>query len=239
MDLELLKIFASAFSGAFFAFVFIRISEILKAKRDRKNKNIKSLLSIQYLCNENYNTLNDTIYSLNDSIRIFEEAKKRNQDPYTPLLFKKLSINKEIILELTNNDFVNDYFSYSIMVAKHNDDIESINTFKNTFQIARLSSNISPENYIENMNRLKEQFKDFIKYCYDSMDRTQEILVKCRVLLNKENPWYSKLLFWKDTGYPKNFKSDYEKELLIAKKEVEQVKKNSEHRNLKIENKAL
>ena len=239
MKLELLKIFAVSFSGAFFAFIFIRFAEKLKSRRDRKNDDNNALSKIQYLCNENYNTLNDTTFSLKDSIRIIEEAKVRNQAPYSPLLFKKLSINKDIILKLKNIDFINDYFSYSIMVDKHNDDIESINVFKNSMQTAQLSGVISIENYLENMERLKVQFETFIKYCEDSKERTEDILIKSRVLIKMKFHWYSKLLSWRKGGYPKNYDELHSKELKLLREELREVQKTSEERNNNVESKAL
>jgi hypothetical protein len=194
---EVIKLLLSAFAGAFFAFLFLKFADRGKEKRAKRKENIKALERIQLICNENYNFLNDSVYSIEQILRVFNEARVRNQSPFSENRLDKLTNDKKIILDLLNNDFVNDYFSYTIMIEKHNNDVESINHFHGSMKMARLTGQLTPENYIANMERFEDNIKIFKKFCIDSMDTTEEIISKCRVLLKDQTTLFRKI-------FPKN-----------------------------------
>lgn len=220
---EIVKLLLSAFAGAFFAFLFLRFADRGKEKRAKRKDNIKALSRIQLICNENYNFLNDSVYSIEQILRVFKEARERNQSPFSENRIDKITNDKNILLDLLNNDFVNDYFSYTVMIEKHNNDVDSINHFHESMKMARLTGQISPENYMANMARFEDNIKIFKKFCYDSMKTTTEIIAKCRVLLKSETTLFRKIFPKDQQGYDKKFMKKYEVELVLLKTEMEQI----------------
>ena len=231
---EILKLLIPAFAGAFFAFLFLRFADWGKKKKNIRDKNIRALNRIQLICNENHNFLNDSIYNIDEIIKVIEEARKRKQSPFSENHLDKITNDKILLLDLVNNAFVNDYFSYAIMVEKHNNDVDSINHFHESMKMARLTGQISVENYIENMSRFGENIKLFKKFCSDSMDMTQDIIAKCRVQLKDETSLWKKLFKKPIYNYDKTFNKKYAAELVLLKKELDQITNASKERIKKV-----
>lgn len=224
---DVIKILLSAFAGALFAFIFLKFAERGRDKKEKRKANIKALSKIQQICNENYNLLNSTLYSINEILKVIEEARKRNQSPFSANRLDTLVIDKDILLDLLNNDFVNDYFSYMIMIKKQNDDVEATNNFHESMKMARLTDKITPENYIQNMIRFEDNLKVEKKFINDSMKQTEMIVAKCRVLLKEKTSIYRKIFKYKNIGYDRKFNEKYNKELKLLRAEMDTIKKKS------------
>lgn len=223
---EIIKSLVTAFAGAFFAYIFIRLSDRVKSKKEKNKANIKALGKIQLMGNENYNSLFDTTQSIDQIQNTIKMAREKEQSPFSANQFNKLSIDKYILQDLRNDDFINEYFSYALLVERHNSDITNINHFHDSMKMARLTGQITPENYNENMQRFESSLDTFNKFCIDSMERTEIIIARCRVLLKNESSLFNKL-FRSYVGYDKKFLKKYDAELFLLKKEVEGIKKKS------------
>ncbi|MBK7103686.1 MAG: hypothetical protein IPH62_00165 [Ignavibacteriae bacterium] len=222
------------FAGALFAYLFIRLAERVKAKKEKKKSNIRALGKIQLFGNENYNSLYDTLYNIDQILGVIKLANEKSQNPFSANRLDKISIDKDIILDLQSDDFINEYFSYIILVDRHNNDVTNINHFHESMKMARLTGQITPENYNENMLRFAESLKLFRKFCVDSMERTEFIIARCRVLLKKEASFFRKIFKKNYKGYDKSFHKKYDAELLLLKKEMEEIKKSSKEKSDKI-----
>ncbi len=225
---------ASAFAGAFFAFLFIRLAAWLKDKRELKRNNRRSLARIQFICNINYGVLSDSLFVADWILKVIKEAEEKKQLPFSANRLDKLSVEKDVLLDLDNFDFLNDYFSYLVTLEKHNNDIDSINQFHESMKMAKLSSIITSENYVENMNRLAKNIKLYKKFCADTMERTEVILAKSRVLLLREKSFLKRIFTSKPKVYSRSFNKKLLAELAILKKEMEFVKKRSKEEMDKI-----
>lgn len=227
---EYLKLLTSAFAGAFFAYIFLRISDRVKDKKSKRKDSIRSLSKIQFICNENYNLLNDSLFVIDQISSVIIEARRRNQSPYSVNRLDRITNDKEILLYLLNIDFLNDYFSYTVMVEKHNNDVDSFNHFHESMQMARLSGQIPVENYNENMLRFENDIKAFKNLCIDAMERTEDIVAKCRVILKEEDRFFRKFLRKNYLSYNKIFNQKLEEELKLLKKEKQKIIKDSKEK---------
>jgi len=219
--------FASAFAGAFFAFLFIRLAAWLKDRRERKIKNRRALGKIQLICNINYGTLSDSLFVIDWILKVIKDAEEKKQLPFSANRLDKLSIVKDVLLDIDNTDFLNDYFSYIVTLEKHNNDIDSINQFHESMKMAKLGGKITPENYVENMNRLAKNLNVYKKFCVDTMEKTEIILAKSRVLLLREKSLIERIFSPKSKLYSRGFKKKLIAELEMLKKEMEFVKEKS------------
>lgn len=231
---EIIKLLISPFAGAFFAYLFIRLAERVKAKKEKKKSNIRALGKIQLFGNENYNSLFDTLYNIDQILDVIELARQKSQSPFSANRLDKISIDKDILLDLRNDDFINEYFSYIILVERHNNDVTNINHFHESMKMARLSGQITPENYNDNMQRFEERLKLFRKFCVNSMERTEFIIARCRVLIKNESSLFRKVFKISYKGYSKSFYKKYDAELLLLQKEMEEKKKSSKEKSDKI-----
>src|SRR3989304_6513221 len=93
---EILKLLVSAFAGAFFAFLFLRFADRGKEKRAKRKENTKALCRIELICNENYNFLNDSVYSIDQILKVFKEARERKQSPFSENRLDNLTNDKNI-----------------------------------------------------------------------------------------------------------------------------------------------
>lgn len=225
---EFIKIILSAFCGAWFAYIFMKYLEKNISRKEKVNSNIKALYKIQQICNENISTSDQIIYSIDEIIRIFTEAEQRNQDPFSMNRIDILSLNKDLLLDLLNVDFINDYFSHYQIIQKHNDDAKASNDFKNSMHLARLNGNISSENYLENMNRYKDDLIVFRKLVLDLMEKIKTMNAKCRVLLKTKKSFWQKH-FQKNLieKYDDKFPNKLKKELLLLSEEMKGIREAS------------
>lgn len=227
---ELLKLLLPSFLGAFFAFLFIRFADWLKEKHEIKKKNIRSLLKIQFICNENSNSINNTVFSIDQINRVIKESKERLQVPLAGNRLEKMILEKDVLLDLLNQDFINDFFSYNATIEKHNEDVVAFNELHDSLKMAFISKKIDSENYWENIERLKSNLEVFKKFCNDSFEKNEDILSKCRVLLITEQTFFRKLFKSNYRKYNKDFDSkvSIEKQKLIKEMKFVQEKSKQE-----------
>jgi len=224
---EIAKLLTSAFAGAFFAYLFIRFADRGKSRKEKYKTNRRSLSKIQLIGNENCNLLSGTLFNIEQILNVIKLAREKSQNPFTTNRLMPITIDKDILLDLRNDDFINDYFSYTVLVEKHNSDVNSINNFHDSMKMARLTGQISPENYKENMQRLGENIKLFESFCIDSLERTQIIIAKSRVLLKEESSLIRKLFKKTYKGYNKDFDRKSKAELLLLKEEIRKTQEQS------------
>ncbi len=227
---EILKLLVSAFAGAFFAYIFIRLADRVKTKKEKKKSYIRALGKIQLLGNENYNSLSDTLHNIDQILNVMKLAREKSQSPFSANRLDKISIDKDVLLDLRNDDFINEYFSYILLVERHNNDVNNINHFHESMKMARLTGQITPENYNDNMQRFEDELELFKRFCVDSMDRTELIIARCRVLLKDESSLFRKMFKKNYKGYSKLFHKKYNAELLVLKKEVNEIRKKSKEK---------
>ncbi len=158
---------------------------------------------------------------------MFEEARLQSKDPFSANQLDKIILDQDILLDLLNTDFINDYFSFALTIEKHNNDVENINHFHNSMKMARLSGQISSENYIENINRFENNIKLFNKFVIDLMNQTEQIIAKCRILLKDEASFFKKIFKITSKGYKKSFHKKLANELLLLNEEMRLVKEKS------------
>ena len=136
-----------------------------KEKRTKRKDNIRALSRIQLICNENYDFLNDSVYSIDQILKVFKEARERNQSPFSENRLDKITNDKNILLDLLNNDFVNDYFSYTIMIEKHNKEshekiikIALVDFIGKKIGLTNRMAILRDNSFIRNFEKIKTQF---------------------------------------------------------------------------------
>ena len=219
-----------AFFGAFFAFIFLILGNLFSKIYNRNKKHSDALVKLEYLLNE-YSSINsDNIFLIRGFIELLEKG-----DFYV-CIFKKLEIDRSILLDLYNIDFINDIFSLNIEIYKDNESLNTITKLYTELKSAYLEGKINKETYDNHIKTLVIPSLKYLKECLVALDLTiKDTIVKTRILLEPKSiiGWFTKIILRK-SYYPKKFEILYKKELEKVEKEYEEVKKKSEEKIEKI-----
>ena len=150
-DLEAFRALVGGFAGAFFAYIFVRFGDALKKVYDRKELNHTTLVKIQHYFNDCLNTTSDNIFIVNDQKLIFTAARRASAE--TPIYMNKFllyPIDRDLAINLTNLDFVNEIVSLNAGLRKMNDSLTTIDVGHAQLRDAFLAKNVDANTYKEN-----------------------------------------------------------------------------------------
>lgn len=126
-DLEAYRAIVGAFSGAFFAYLFVRFGDALKKVYDRKEKNHSALVRLQHLFNDCLNTTSDNVFVADGCVSVFTDARMSSEGvPIYMNSFNQYQINTDLVVQLTNIEFLNDVFSLNVKLRKMNSSLETL-----------------------------------------------------------------------------------------------------------------
>lgn len=185
-DLDYINNAIGAFMGAFFAFLFIRISEVFTKIYERKKRHNDALVKLEYIYNEYLNIISDNIFIIDDFIGISQDAIQKNQ-PF--IYFNNLHqfpINKEIILDLYNIDLINEVFSFNSNINKINDSIDAVNRAYAEIKNIFIQKQIDYKTYEINVNMLIKKFQEIKKFLVALTEEDKEVIAMIRILLERK-----------------------------------------------------
>lgn len=231
MGIILKNIFFPAFIGAFFGFLTFLLSEYIRGFMEKRKNYIKALFKIQMICNENSDILSLNISSIENIITNYNKAREQNKLPLSFNTFYNLKYNNDILIDIHNFDFLNEYFSYGRLIERQNCDFNNIYNTYELFKTNRLHNNISSEEYVFNVGILIEKLKIIKEFCDELTEKTKDILVKSRLISDMETPInkyiFIKLRFEKYRKYHNKFFKRINEEKLKLEKEFKQVQTKS------------
>ena len=227
-DDKFIENFQGAFLGAFFAFLFIRIADGLNRIYDRHAKNSKALIILEHHLNECGGIIHDDIYIMNKFRNFVAELEK---NPSPPLLYSNalhsVPINKEVVIDLVNIDFINDLASYNVHTRKMNDSMQILNNSYQQIKIAFVEGNANAETYVQNVIDLKEDLVIFKNFLDELLTETVKVLATARILAREQTFFARIVLLTFKKRYSKNFKSQLEEEIKVLKSEIDAIGKES------------
>lgn len=223
--------FQGAFVGAFFAFIFVRIADALNKIYERHAKNNKALIAFEHQFNDMGGIIYDNIYTIDTFLDFLHEIES---NPKIPILFSgslhKIPINKEMILDLVNLDFINDLDSYNLRTRKMNDSILTFNDAYQQIKASFLENQTNNTTYTHNVLGLKSTVILLKGFLNQLLEDTAVIGAKNRLLSNDVSYFSRIVLLTFRKKYPKNFMQEVDKEVHKLKSEIEQVGKESQER---------
>jgi len=213
----------SAFAGAFFAFLFLRLSEFLTKIYQREVKHYNSLVILETQLNEIGGIIHDNIYILPNFRRVITSGNIYFNNLHA------LPIDKSHYENLHDLDLINDLFSYFYQLRKINDDIETSTSGYIDIKNALIQKNITPQDYKVNSNLLAQNLGYIEVFLTDLEERTVNLMARIRVQIKKEIPLGTRIqqLFIR-TSEGKLNPEDIKKETGKLKKEIEATKAQSQ-----------
>lgn len=131
----------SAFAGAFFAFLFLRIGEFLSKLYQREVKHYNTLVILQTQLNEIGGIIHDNLYILPQFQVVIRSGNIYFNNLHT------IPIDRTHYDNLYDIDLKNDLFEYYYKIRKINDDIESATSGYQDIKNAFIQKHIEKPDY--------------------------------------------------------------------------------------------
>jgi hypothetical protein len=211
----------SAFSGAFFAFLFLRLSEFFTKLYERQIRHYNSLVSLEMQLLEDGAVIHDNLFT----IERFVAAIKVNNVTFEHLRY--LSIDKSHYEMLYDLSLKNELYTYHYDLRRLNDDVENISKGYDEIRVALLQKNLTLEDYRSNVGSLAESLDQQLRpFLIHLQDKIVTLLARVRLQIKYDRPLGSRIMsvFLKTKG-PELDKKEIEIEKKIVLTELE---KNAE-----------
>lgn len=213
----------SAFAGAFFAFLFLRLAEFLTKLYQREVKHYNSLVLLETQLNETGGIVHDNLYILPNFIRVITSGNIyfNNLHPIT--------IDKSHYDSLYDLDLLNELFTYYYQARKLNDDMATASSGYQDIKNALIQKNISPQDYIVNAKLMATNLKQIEIFLNEFQNSTVDLLAKIRVQMKFDIPLGTRLQsFLIRPSGKKIKKAEIKKEKEKLMKEIEETKTKSQ-----------
>jgi hypothetical protein len=184
----------AAFMGAFFAFLFVRIGEMLSKLYDRQVKNYNGLIEIEYFCIENIDTVANNIKIIEDINSILIPALAMNQPVVCMNRLHTLIFIEDILFKLNSIDFINKLLSFKIDLGRINSDINMLNDMSDDFKNSLVEGRINFETYKINMQSFLKKLNEFKKFL-KSVEKDMVGIAGCaKILAQQRKPLFTKVI---------------------------------------------
>jgi len=211
-----------AFFGAFFAFVFLRLSDWVSLKRKENISHFNSLVMIERHLNRVISCLEKNILNFQGNIEALESMKLLTWSSHT------IPYNFELADELKNIDFVNDYFTFTLDLETMNNDFNTMKSMYDEVKGLFIDRKISPDVYQDNVAFCVNRMREISKFIHSYQEKAIQLTAKARILQKENKNWSFLFGAFPKRHYGKNFEKELEKEKDILNEEIETVSKKSQ-----------
>lgn len=213
----------SAFAGAFFAFLFLRLAEFLSKVYQRQVKHYNSLVILETQLNELGGIIHDNLYL----IPPFRTAITSGNIYFSKL--RQLPIDRSHYENLHDIDLLNDLFTFNYELRKINDDIDSLADGYTDIKNAYIQHHIEKQDYLVNAKISAEHLTALEAFLGNMESRTVQLMAKVRLMLKKDVPLGTTIARWFiSTSGSSLKKTDIGKEAEKLLKEIEDTKTQSQ-----------
>jgi len=222
-----------AFFGAFFAFIFVKIAESITNIRRANINHFNSLVKIERL-------LNKIITRLEENILVFQRHKKVLE--LMGLLSwssHDIPINNDLMDDLRNLDFINDYFSFSVDIETLNNDFITMKSMYTEMKQSFLNKTINPQDYKDNISNFTKEIEKILKYMINYQEKAIQLSAKTRLLQKEKKNWTFLFGSFHKKKYINNFNKLVEEEIKIVEKEINECRKKSEKEKKEIKEREI
>lgn len=222
-DQEFLLQGVSAFMGAFFAFLFLRLADFLTKVYKRQVRHYNSLVILETQLNEIGGIIHDNLYLLPNFIKTITSGNIYFNN------LREIPIDKSHYKDLYDLDLLNELFAYNYDLRKINDDIETATLGYQDIKNALIQRHVTPQNYKVNAEILAKNLQLIEIFLKELKDKTVRLLARVRLQIKGDIPLGTKLQrFFMHTVGPKIKQEDLDKEIKKLKSEIEETKIRSQ-----------
>lgn len=219
----------SAFAGAFFAFLFLRLAEFLSKLYQRQVQHYNSLINLETQLNEIGGIIHDNLYILPNFIRVISSGNIYFNNLH------QIPIDKSHYQNLYDLELLNELFSYNYQARKLNDDIRSASSGYSDIKNALIQKNINKQGYIVNAKLMSNNLRQIEIFLTEFENITVDLLAKVRIQVRYDRPLGTKMQhFFIRPSSKKIKKQEIEKEKERLLREIEETKTQSQKQIEKI-----
>lgn len=218
----------SAFGGAFFAYIFVRIGELFNRLSRREKLNLDTVIEQEYVLNDHLNRI-DLNIKIADAL--IELVGKKSKVVYT-MRFKPIPIDKSRLQDMKNLDFINDMFNYYVDLEKINEGLDIIMEFSikliqeySSMVISGVPTTILQQSYEVNSNALMGMIDDSKNLLKTAEQDCVELIAKSKYVYEHRNMWLSLAYTGRMGGH---YGDDLKKELPKLVGEIEKSRDENE-----------
>lgn len=219
-----------AFFGACFAFLAVRLQDWLTRIYECQVKNYNALVSLQYVF---YTILDTIVINKFDIEKIKELRKSLSQDNDIAISYNRPStipFSPELLINLSNLDYINDLFGYNSTINRLNVSIENLNKSYDEIRSAVLQGNLDQKNYKTNLASYIERAIELHKFLVEAEKQTKELAAGERVLARSKPFFFYITRLFVNRRYGKNFQKHRAEEIKKIEEEIELISKTSTER---------
>lgn len=222
----------SAFAGAFFAFLFIKIGELLTKIHERKRKNYNTLVYLEHIQNENFSIAHDILFVANDIIASSEKTFSEKNLYINFNNFDSLIIKNELLPDLLNTTLINRCVSLNTHARKINHSLQGTSKMYNQINDGVYKQTLPIETYLTNLKVIVDKLNELKNFVLDYIQENKQIVAYARILMKKEKPIIKRYKF-----AFQNFNitdEELDKKITVLEQEIEDITRASQERIDKI-----
>ena len=176
---SLWPILASAFFGAFFAFLFTRVGEWLSAKLARGKVHRNALVRLERVTQE---YLNEIITNR----RLAADSQRATANGHLYWKFPHLfSVDRSFLVDVLDIDMVQRIMGMNIHLSRYNHDVEDLRRTHDDLQKVHLGGNLPIDVWNETMQRESPHWGDLAVFQDDLETEVAEICVRAILLVQQ------------------------------------------------------
>ena len=230
-DTGIRKDLTAAFMGAFFAFLFVRLGEGLHLIYKRKAINRNALVRLQHQYNDCLNVINDNIFIIDTFFSVFAGYNSGQQDQRVFVnRLQMIPIERDLVVDLNNLDFINDIFTLNVDLRKLNDSMDTVNHMIEETREAFIGGRIDHANYVNNIDRQRPQMQELKKFLHAAMDDLVKALASSNLLLEDEPILSTIIRLSSPIHYNSSQRKRLPDEIAKIRKEIEAIGQESDQR---------
>jgi len=180
-----------AFTGAFFAFIFIRTGEVLTKLFERQRTHYAAMVKLEHIYNGYLNDISGNIFEIGEISKIKQHT---NGQPPT-LSYNRLEtfvVNDDILLDLADIALINKLASFNFDLRKMNSSIDAANRLYDEIREAAIHHLITRDSYVQNFDSYVVKLRTAKAFLESLNDKSKRNLAMVR-LLSKRKPAFNKL----------------------------------------------
>jgi hypothetical protein len=221
-DLEAFRAIAGGFSGAFFAYLFVRFGESMKILYDRQRANGDALVRLEHYFNVCLEILNTNEKTIDKMQIVFSDARLRSSRiPIFGVGFRLFQINREIPLSLTNIDYINDICDFNADLELINLDLTSIQQGLQEVRDAFLAKAMEEADYNDNAKLFRESSSQLLPFLARCRIQIIRLIAISRILQSRKSFWSKLAEKVVRTSYPDDLPGRLASVELNVKREID------------------
>jgi len=223
-DHDLPKALLGAFSGAFFAFVFIRLGDAMSKLYDRQAKNYDGLVRIQHQLNDFLNLTSDNIFIVDTYLETFTDEAIKSENPSVFFnQFHEYPISRDLLLSFTNIDYANEVYQLYVEIQKLNSSMSSVDRSYDQIRSAFIDKKIDLKTYIKNVELTRSRHKEIKLFLIRLQKDLIRTLAAARLLCNSKPPLSRMIIWLSRSKYSSRFNEKLNAEILKLETEVKTI----------------